>query len=62
MSFDKEEAVEVMNDLCDIGIETAPKLARVFRAQYDALVAEGFSKDEALKIATSLKPMQVTGG
>ncbi|HYF34095.1 MAG TPA: hypothetical protein VD994_02305 [Prosthecobacter sp.] len=36
--------------------ETAAKLARFQKQYYDALVWEGFTKDEALKIITSPLP------
>lgn len=39
--------------------ETAEKLATYAKNYYDALIKKGFTKEEALKIVTSINPLSM---
>lgn len=56
---DKEDAEKLINDLSELAIKFAPTLAKTFKAQFDALVNEGFTRKEAVKIVGTIQQIKV---
>lgn len=53
MVLGKDNMREVMNDALDIFISNIPKLAKACKGLFDALVNEGFTGEQALKIVSN---------
>ena len=51
-----EQLKEQMSMLLDIAIDQAPKIAKVYKTMYDALIEQGFPEEQAMKIVYNYNP------
>lgn len=51
MSDDQHDPLPAMLASLDQALAMAPQIARIYRAMYDAFVAEGFTESQALWLA-----------